>query len=69
MKKILFNIGSFLFFNGLGFCIFTIITSFLSYKGYLTDFEKVPISIYMVIFCQTVLFFVGTYLISNNKPD
>jgi hypothetical protein len=56
MKKVLFFIGITLFFVGL--------TYFL--KGIL---HPSPLTMDSTTYKMTVLFIVGTYLLSNNKPE
>jgi hypothetical protein len=56
MRKVLFFIGMFLFFGGLVFMLTGIF------------FPKV-LTMTTTLYKATVLFVVGTYLVSNNKPE
>lgn len=56
MRKVLFFIGMFLFFGGL--CFF--LTGILHPKA---------LTMTTTLWKATVLFFVGTYLVNNNKPE
>ena len=66
MRQVLFFIGCVLFFFGLfafGFTLIigTITRNELNYS----PARDLNVNVYIL----TVLFFVGTYLISNNKPE
>jgi hypothetical protein len=64
MRHILFSIGCVLFFWGLLlFVIWTTGSLFNDQVG------LKPINLNYNIYFTTVIFFVGTYLISNNKPE
>lgn len=67
MRKVLFIIGMFLFFGGLSvFLKWTFTALFFSEKwGGLDEAKNIRFNVYLI----TVLFFVGTYLVSNNKPE
>jgi len=68
MRNVLFGIGCVLFICGL---IFWVVMPFTSIaKGEINWLnDKVKDNLNMFHYWNTVLFFVGTYLISNNKPE
>ncbi|MCE2713256.1 MAG: hypothetical protein LW688_12070 [Cryomorphaceae bacterium] len=69
MRIVLFVIGCFCFGGGLiyfSICEYALI---INDKEFLSDLKKEPLRISMFTFVETVLFFVGAYLVSNNKPE
>jgi hypothetical protein len=63
MRKTLFIIGCILFFTGLFFFAVGFIYAFSTKNLIAKD------SLNMRLYTLTILFLVGTYLISNNKPE
>lgn len=65
MRKVLFNIGCVLFFYGLlVFSVGTVGALFDRKFGF-----SLAKDINKNVYFTTVLFFVGTYLVTNNKPE
>jgi hypothetical protein len=66
MRQVLFFIGCVLFFWGLlAFVVWT--TGAMTFNSKLghSPAKDINVNVYL----HTVIFFIGTYLISNNKPE
>jgi hypothetical protein len=66
MKQVLFFIGCILFFWSLfAFVIWTLGAMIFTKNLGFSPAKDINVNVYF----HTVIFFVGTYLISNNKPE
>ena len=69
MKKVLFFIGCVLFFFSLLLFVGWTILGMTGYPNESVGHQKVGSFLNMNVYLTTVLFIVGTYLVSNNKPQ
>lgn len=69
MKKVLFFIGCVLFFFSLLLFVGWTILAMTGYPNESVGQQKVGSFLNMNVYLTTVLFIVGTYLVSNNKPQ
>ena len=65
MRQVLFFIGCVLFFWSLFLFVVALIGGFINSEWGLSPAKDINVNVYL----HTVIFFIGTYLISNNKPE